>query len=112
VLLKYKADSEKYRLQDRSISCRGAWHLDTYDINEAGQIHTYLIYLRNLPYEEQLYWKAFNEEPKAPISKRAVATDFEGSWDLEYDSLQSLKMARRTAREASWVVEAALGGAL
>jgi hypothetical protein len=61
VLLKYKADSDKYTLKDRSITCRNAWHLETYDINEAGQVHTYLAYLRDLPYEEQLYWKAHNE---------------------------------------------------
>ena len=73
VLSKYKADSEKYRLDDRSISCRGAWHLETYDINEAGQVHTYLVYLRRLPYEEQLHWKAYNERPKGPISKRPSA---------------------------------------
>jgi hypothetical protein len=93
VLLKYKADSEKYRLAGRSISCRGAWSLQTYDINDAGQVHTYLVYLRNLPYEEQLYWKSYNEEPKAPISKRAFTTDFEGTWHLEYDPLNSLKQA-------------------
>jgi len=91
VLLKYKADSDKYRLDGRSISCRGAWSLKTYDINDAGQVHTYLLYLRDLPYEEQLYWKSYNEEPKAPISKRAFTTDFEGTWYLEYDSLNSLK---------------------
>jgi len=93
VLMKYKADSEKYRLAGRSISCRGTWSLQTYDINEAGQVHTYLVYLRNLPYEEQLYWKSYNEEPKAPISKRAFTTDFEGSWHLEYDALNSLLQA-------------------
>lgn len=93
VLLKYKADSEKYHLAGRSISCRGAWSLQTYDINDAGQVHTYLVYLRNLPYEEQLYWKSYNEEPKAPISKRAITTDFEGTWYLEYDPLDSLKEA-------------------
>lgn len=93
VLLKYKSDSEKYRLQDRSISCRGTWHLQTYDINEAGQVHTYLAYLRSLPYEEQLYWKVYNEPPKGPISKRAIKTDFEGEWDLEYDPLSSLRTA-------------------
>src|SRR6185312_15144701 len=93
VLLKYKADSEKYRLKGRSISCRGAWSLQTYDINDAGQVHTYLVYLRSLPYEEQLYWKSYNEEPKAPISKRAFTTDFEGEWDLEYDPLNSLIQA-------------------
>ena len=37
VLTRYKSDSDKYTLQDRSISCRGAWHLQTYDINDAGQ---------------------------------------------------------------------------
>jgi len=96
VLSKYKADSEKYHLKERSISCRGAWHLETYDINEEGQVHTYLVYLRNLPYEEQLYWKSYNEAPKGPISKRAIKTDFEGSWDFDYDPLVSLK---QTARE-------------
>jgi hypothetical protein len=91
VLLKYKSDSDKYRLEDRSISCRNAWHLQTYDINETGQVHTYLIYLQRLPYDEQLYWKSYNEEPKAPISKRAFTTDFKGDWHSEYDPLASLK---------------------
>jgi hypothetical protein len=93
VLARYKADSEKYRLEDRSISCRGGWSLQTYDINEAGQVHTYIVYLRGLPYEEQLYWKAHNEKPKKPISKRAFATDFEGNWYEEYDPLPNLKGA-------------------
>ena len=93
VLSKYKADSEKYRLADRSISCRGGWHLQTYDINDAGQVHTYIVYLRNLPYEEQLYWKAHNEQPKGGISKRAFESDFKASWDQEYDPLISLKGA-------------------
>jgi hypothetical protein len=93
VLLKYKSDSEKYRLQDRSISCRSIWHLQTYDINEAGQVHTYIVYLRSLPYKEQLYWKAYNEPPKGPISKRAAKTDFDGNWDLDYDALSSMRAA-------------------
>lgn len=93
VLVRYKADSDKYRLEDRSISCRGGWSLQTYDINEAGQVHTYIVYLRSLPYEEQLYWKAHNEKPKKPISKRAFATDFEGNWYEEYDPLARLKGA-------------------
>lgn len=91
VLLKYKADTEKYRLAGRSISCRGAWSLQTYDINDAGQVHTYLIYLRSLPYDEQLYWKSYNEPPKGSISKRAFTTDFEGMYHTEYDPLESLK---------------------
>lgn len=91
VLLKYKSDREKYRLNTRSISCRGAWHLETFDINDAGQVHTYLIYLSRLPYEEQLHWKQYNEKPKAPISKKAYTTDFEGQFHDEYDPLASLK---------------------
>jgi hypothetical protein len=91
VLLKYKSDSDKYRLEDRSVSCRNAWHLQTYDINEVGQVHTYLVYLRGLPHEEQLYWKSYNERPKAPISRRALTTDFEGDFYAEYDPLASLK---------------------
>lgn len=91
VLQRYKADTDKYQLGDRSITCRHAWHLQTYDVNEAGQVHTYLKYLGQLPYEEQLYWKSFNEAPKASISSRAFQTDFEGNWDQEYDPLQSLK---------------------
>jgi hypothetical protein len=91
VLLKYKNDLEKYRLEDRSISCRNAWSLQTYDINEAGQVHTYLIYLQRLPYDEQLYWKSFNEEPKGTISERALTTDFKGDWYTVYDPLASLK---------------------
>lgn len=104
VLSKYKADRQKYTLQDRSISCRGAWYLETYDINEAGQVHTYLVYLRRLPYEEQLHWKQFNEHPKAPLSKRAITTDFEGHWYEEYDPLPALKVRLRDLLEndCSW----------
>jgi hypothetical protein len=99
VLLKYKADSDKYEIQDRSVTCRNAWHLETCDVNDAGQVFTYLKYLSYLPYDEQLYWKSFNEHPKGPISKRAFQTDFEGSWDIQYDPLQSLKQILRELHE-------------
>jgi len=91
VLTRFKNDPEKYNLEDRSIGCRNAWYLKTYDINEAGQVHTYVGYLAKLPYEEQVYWQSFNEWPKAPISKRAYENDFEGKWSSEYDPLQMLK---------------------
>jgi len=99
VLIKYKNDPEKYDLQDRSISCRNAWYLKTYDINEAGQVHTYIGYLADLPYEEQCYWQSFNEWPKAPISKRALQSDFKGEWTTEYDPLQALKYKIRQLDE-------------
>lgn len=91
VLHRFKADPEKYTFEDRSISCRNAWYLKTYDINEAGQVHTYIGYLANLPYEEQLYWQAFNEWPKGSISARAHQTDIVGDWHLEYEPLGALK---------------------
>jgi len=104
VLLKYKSDYAKYKLDSRSVGCRGSWHLKTFDINSAGQVHTYLIYLSHLPYEEQLHWKQYNEKPKAPLSKRAIKTDFDGEFWDEYDPLPSLKRKLNTlhTEEVSW----------
>jgi hypothetical protein len=100
VLSKYKADSEKYRIDGRTISCRATWSLQSYDINDDGQVHTYLVYLRNLPYQEQLHWKAHNEAPKGTISRRAYLHDFEGSWEQIYDPLESIKEQVRKLRDA------------
>jgi hypothetical protein len=93
VLTKYKADPDKYDLRDRSITCRNSWHLKTFDINEAGQVHTYIGYLQHLPFKEQQYWKLYNEWPKAGLSKRAIDSDFKGEWTSESDPLQSLRYA-------------------
>lgn len=92
VLTKYKADPDKYDLRDRSITCRNAWYLKTFDINEAGQVHTYIGYLQHLPFKEQQYWKLYNEWPKAGLSKRAIDTDFKGEY-TESDPLQSMRYA-------------------
>jgi hypothetical protein len=110
VLLKYKNDPSKYEMGYRSITRRHAWHLETYDINDAGQVHTYLVYLSRLPYQEQLYWKSFNEPPKASISKRAYTTDFLGQssdvpdplWDLKtnLDKLSKEKVPWWTLRDS------------
>lgn len=100
VLHRYKADPKKYALEERQISCRGAWSLRTYDINEVGQVHTYLRYLGDLPYREQLYWQSFNEWPKAQLSKRAVTTDFRGEVYIEYDPLRAVKTKVRRLDEA------------
>ncbi|MDD5219939.1 MAG: hypothetical protein PHV11_05205 [Candidatus Bipolaricaulis sp.] len=90
VLARYKQDPDKYRIEDRVISCRGGWYLQ-YDINDEGQVHAYLVDLSRLPHAEQLYWRAFNETPRSGISQRAYTTDFLGEWDEEYDPLVSLK---------------------
>ncbi len=90
VMLRYKQDPEKYTIDGHSITCRGAWYL-RYSTNDPGQIQVYLIDLSHLPYKEQLYWKAFNENPKAGISEHVYKRDFQGSWDWPHDPLEALK---------------------
>lgn len=90
VLLKYKADRDKYTVGERDVSCRAAWHLKGIDVNEAGQVHAYICDLRHLPYEEQLHWLSFNEPPKATISKRAIVHDFQGRWVAFTEPLQKV----------------------
>ena len=94
VLSKYKADRDKYTIDEtnRFISCRGAWHLKGYDINEAGQVHAYICYLRGLPYQEQLHWKAHNERPKGTISERALYNDIKGVWSFHVKPLERVLM--------------------
>lgn len=80
VLSKYKTDREKYTVDEREIHCRAAWTLRAYNVNDAGQVFAYICYLRNLPHNEQLHWKSYNEEPKTSISKRAFINDFKGEF--------------------------------
>ncbi len=93
VLLKYKADRDKYTIDERgrTIRCRDAWSLHRYDINEAGQVHAYIKDLRNLPYQEQQYWASHNENPKADISKRALENDIRGEWTFVVDPLEDVR---------------------
>ncbi|MBF0379160.1 MAG: hypothetical protein HQK72_17020 [Desulfamplus sp.] len=93
VLDKYKHNPDKYEMSERSIYCRGGWHLKTYDINEYGQVHTYAIYLNRLPYSEQLHWLQYNVKPKGGISKRAFKTDMEGEFPDSRSELEELKVS-------------------
>lgn len=105
VLLEYKRHGEKYTFDERSISCRGSWSLKTYDINEKGQVHTYLKYLGQLPHEEQLHWKKYNEPPKAPISRRAYETDIKGNFRYKEDNpLAELKIFLCNLHCAWWAI--------
>lgn len=90
VLLKYKADRDKYTVGERDVSCRAAWHIKAIDVNEAGQVHAYICYLRDLPYAEQLHWLSFNEPPKAGISRRAIINDFEGKFVTFVEPLRKI----------------------
>ncbi|QYI99716.1 hypothetical protein KUV46_10190 [Thalassovita mediterranea] len=104
VLSKYKADKDRYEIETRRLTCRGAWELRTYDVNEAGQVHTYICYLRDLPIREQLHWAQFNEKPKASISERAYTTDIEGKFSDIIDPLDQLRglLRRWYEGEVSW----------
>ena len=93
VLDKYKQNPDKYEMSERSVYCRGGWHLETYDINEYNQVHTYAIYLSRLPYAEQLHWLQYNVKPKDGVSKRAFRTDFEGNFPESRSELEELKAA-------------------
>ncbi|SDG52030.1 hypothetical protein SAMN05216603_102142 [Pseudomonas benzenivorans] len=96
VLSKYKTDRDKYTLTEREVTCRAAWHLRGIDVNEAGQVHAYICDLRRLPYEEQLHWLSYNEQPKASISKRALINDFHGEFvDFSEPPAQLLSIIRR-----------------
>ena len=79
VLLRFKNDRSKYALSSSRIECRGAWSL-RYHVNEARQIQVYIKVLQGLSYEEQSYWKRFNEKCKGGISQKAHVQDFLGEW--------------------------------
>ena len=69
VLNKYTADHDKYTVEHRSIHCRGAWTLRAHGVNDAGQVFAYICYLRDLPYQEQLYWQSFNEKTEGRFAR-------------------------------------------
>lgn len=98
VLDKYKNNPDKYELTERTITCRGGWHLETYDINKYNQVHTYAVYLARLPFKEQLHWLQYNEEPKGGISDRAFQSDFEGKFGDEKSKLKQLRESLETLR--------------
>ena len=103
VLSKYRADQDKYRMTDNYVSCRNAWDL-RYRVNDANQISAYICDLRNLPINEQLYWKSSNEEPKAGLSQNTITTDFRGEWLSKDEPLPALKHILRTwhGRQTPW----------
>ncbi len=126
VLLKYNGDHDKYAVESGQVTCRADWSI-SYDFNKAGQVHTNVRRLKRLPYNEQLYWKSFNESPKAEMSERAFhhwfkAEKFPGSepladvvrvlsrwheedvawWKIRNDSLMSRDISPRTSSREEW----------
>jgi hypothetical protein len=76
VLAKYFARPSRYEVRDGRLSCAGLWIVQI-DTEVPGFVVVFLGDLgRDLPYEEQLYWKAFNVAPEGGIS----ATNFKRSF--------------------------------
>ncbi|MCY1719223.1 hypothetical protein OU798_02665 [Prolixibacteraceae bacterium Z1-6] len=76
VLLKYYQDTKKYTVSDGTLFYKGSWHLEI-DNNHPNAILVYLGDLgRNLPYEEQLYWRSFNIPPNGYMSEVKFNRDF------------------------------------
>ncbi|MCY4438344.1 MAG: hypothetical protein OXE05_13565 [Chloroflexi bacterium] len=90
VLLRYKADQDKYTIGSGIITCRSAWELRSYHVNEVNQVHAYICDLRDLPLGEQQYWLSFNERPKAGISQSVIEADFKGEWPSVADPLHEV----------------------
>ena len=102
VLDKYRNNREKYTLESDSVGCRNTWHLSPLRVNDAGQIFTYAIYLGRLPYEEQLHWRQYNEEPKGDLPERIVRTDFLGQYGEAEPGIGQLKeMIKKICKKGS-----------
>jgi hypothetical protein len=89
ILTQYRVDPSRYKVLPDCVTCIGAWSLPYY-VNEEGQVHVYLIDLARLPFEEQLRWKTFNQEPRGPLAQRAITQDFKAEFSEDYDPLLSL----------------------
>lgn len=75
VLTKYFAHTERYSIEDGSLSCQGLWSVQI-DNNHNDYITVFLGDLGSLSSEEQLYWRSYNIIPDGKISR----TNFERSF--------------------------------
>ena len=101
VLSKYINEPEKYTIHQNTITCRGAWSLQSFGTNDAHQVYAYIGDLGKLPFKEQKHWASCNEKPKGGISESSFEADFLGIFPSESDPLEELKdIVRRLNSEA------------
>lgn len=100
VLIKYQNQPEKYIIEDKTITCVGAWSMRSVGRNSKHQVHVPILELADLPFEEQKYWKAFNVEPINGVSRSSFENDILGKFASEENPLEELKnIVRRLDRE-------------
>lgn len=81
VLDKYYSNPNKYTVSDGAVGCEGAWSLHI-DNDHRNYVIVPLVYLGNLDYSEQLYWKGYNVSPEREMgfSKTAYTRWIEGKF--------------------------------
>lgn len=68
VLLKYYSDLRKYTIEDSVLFCKGSWYIPI-DNNHNKYVIVYLGDLgRDLPFNEQMYWRSHNILPDGSMS--------------------------------------------
>ncbi len=79
VLDKYKLDPRNYNIGDSEISYLQDWGIP-FCINDENMVVVFLGDLGRIPYEEQKYWKVFNEPPKGGIEEKFFARQRLNTW--------------------------------
>lgn len=90
VLDKYYSNPNKYTVSDGAVGCEGSWSLYI-DNDHRNYVIVPLVYLGNLDYSEQLYWKGYNVSPERDMgfSKTAYTRWIEGNFcDPMFPDLQ------------------------
>ena len=90
VLDKYYSNPNKYTVSDGAIGYEGSWSLYI-DNDHRNYVIVPLVYLGNLDYSEQLYWKGYNVSPERDMgfSKTAYTRWMEGNFcDPMFPDLQ------------------------
>ena len=80
VLDKYYSNPNKYTVSDGAVGCEGSWSMYI-DNDHRSYVIVPLVYLGNLEYSEQLYWKGYNVSPEKDmgVSKTAYTRWKEGN---------------------------------
>lgn len=100
VLKKYYSNPSLYSVKDSYITLNGSWSLRV-DNHNSDYVIVYLGDLgRDIPYQEQKYWKGFNIVPDGELSRVKHERDFEGNWtDAEISDIKFKGMFERFNQE-------------